>query len=257
MSEPIQPAVQLKNVALELGGREILRDITLDFPDRAFTVIFGPNGAGKTTLLKVLIGQLNPSSGTVRVLGRTVEESLPLIGYVPQRHAYRRDFPITVLKTVLMGRYGRLGWRRPGRDDLSKAEAALKTVGLDGFGNRYLADLSGGQLQRVLIARALAGEPRILLLDEASAAVDAGAKEGLFALLERLKQEMAVIFVTHDMSVISKGVDLVLCLDRRLISHGRPDEALSAHALECMYGSNVAAFAHCGAPHMHAEPHDE
>lgn len=250
--------VECKNLTVKLDRKVVLEDISVGFADKELSVIFGPNGAGKSTLLKVIIGQLHPDSGEILLLGQNVVRTRRYVGYVPQNIFSKRNFPITVLDLVLMGRYGHVGlFRRPKKADRDIALSALDQVGLASTANLNLSELSGGQRQRVYLARALAGEPRVLILDEATSGVDIGAKESLHELLIRLKQNMAVIFVTHDMSVVSLGVDNIVCLNRRLVSHGKPDEALNDEALKCMYGEHVSVFSHCSAPHIHVSPHDE
>lgn len=249
--------IELKNVTVELDSRLVLEDLDCEVGDKQLVVVFGPNGAGKTTLLRLLIGQLEPTRGQVLLLGKSVAQSKSEVGYVPQYFQNVASFPISALKAVLMGRFGRIGLlKRATRRDFEIARSALETVGLSDCENRVLGELSGGQRQRVFIARALAAEPKLLLLDEATSGVDVGAKESLYQLLARLKKQMTVLFVTHDMSVVSQDVDMVLCLDRRLVSHGKPEEALNQQALKAMYGAEVAFFAHCNFPHVHAHKHE-
>lgn len=255
----MSPVAEFKNVSVELGGRLALQDVSVAFEDKQFTVIFGPNGAGKTTLLKLLIGQLTPTTGSVTLFGGSVVANRHRIGYVPQDFFSKKSFPLSVRKAVLTGRYGhRIGWlKRPQNNDFAVVDEALNLVEIAHLAERPLEDLSGGELQRVFLARALAGEPGILLLDEAASGVDAGVKESLYDLLAKLKSKMAIIFVSHDMSVLSKGVDTLLCLDRKLVSHGRPDEALTDTALHSMYGEKIFAFSHCELPHVHVHGHVE
>lgn len=251
-------AVELHKVNLSIGGRKILEDITVSFQSTAFSVIFGPNGAGKTTLLRLLIGELKPDSGFIRILDCDPLDSLKEIGYVAQRIHQRRNFPLTVTKAVLTGRFGRLGlFRRPSTADYDRVRVALDEVGMGSFGKASLSDLSGGELQRVFIARALVGEPKILILDEATSGVDLGAKESLLELLNRLKKRMTIIFVSHDLSIVSQGVDQIICLNKRLVSHGKPEEALNDEAVRCMYGRDIALLSHCHTPHIHVDgPHE-
>lgn len=249
-------AIQCDNVSLRIEGREILSGVTVSIEERSLVVVFGPNGAGKTTLLKLFTGELEPTSGTVTLLGGAVKEMRHQVGYVPQHIPTGDTFPISVLDTVVMGRFAKLGlFRWPGAEDYKKAKEALATVGLEELHGETLGNLSGGQRQRVLLARALVSDPQVLLLDEATSGVDIGAKETLYEVMTRLKERMAVIFVTHDVSVVSKDVDQIVCLNRELVSHGPPDVALTAHALECMYGKGVAVFSHCDTPHVHVHKH--
>lgn len=250
-------AVTCENLSVEIAGRPVLSDINVSISHGELVLVFGPNGAGKTCFLRTLVGDLKPVTGKVEVFGKRAEKQLREIGYVPQAIAPRGAFPIRVEKVVMMGRLGRIGLFRPPRGvDRDICHAALAQVGLGGFGSAYLDDLSGGQRQRVYIARALAGEPKLLLLDEATSGVDIGVKESLMELLERLKQQLTIIFVTHDVSVVSTAVDQILCLNRTLVSHGKPAEALTADAMKCMYGENAALFSHCDLPHMHVHKHD-
>ena len=249
--------VECNQLSVSFEGTAVLENISLQIEEHKLAVVFGPNGAGKTTFLRVLLGELQPSSGSVKLFGGPITSNLKYVGYVPQGISARRNFPVNVMKAVMMGRLRHIGlWRRPSALDYAACSQALDNVGLAGFENKYWGELSGGQRQRVLIARALAGEPRMLLLDEATSGVDMGAKESLYDLLRRLKTEMTVVFVTHDISVVSKDVDLVVCLNKTLVSHGKPEEALTSQALSCMYGDRAALFAHCDISHVHVHKHD-
>lgn len=249
-------AIEINDVTVVLEGRTALKDISLAIPRNCFSVIFGPNGSGKTTLLRLILGEILPTSGTLEILGGAPEIARKKIGYVSQWVVHKRGFPLTAHKAVLLGRCGVVGmFRKFGVADHQKASEALETVGLSGFEGRYLDSLSGGELQRVFLARALASDPEILLLDEATSGVDIGARETLYELLGRLKSKMCVVFVSHDVSIISDAVDQLVCLNVNLVSHGKPKDALSAHALKCMYGDQVALLSHCGMPHYHLENH--
>lgn len=242
------PIVQLQDLSVQIRGELLLDSITIDIPFPSMALIFGPNGAGKSTLLKVLIGEINPSSGTVLVDGQNIANGKRCIGYVPQDLGALSKFAITVESAVAMGRYRR-GHNLYGHESRSersgRIEQALEEVGLPETRKKLLGELSFGQLQRVILARALVAEPKLLLLDEASSALDQGAREGIFDLLAKLKRRMTVVLVTHDMGAISNDVDLVMCLNKRLVSHGRPEQALTEEALQCMYGGNSQFFSHC------------
>ncbi len=250
--------IELKNITVSRDSRVLLDNISVSFESKTLNIIFGPNGAGKTTLLRVISGEIEPDKGTVSLFGSADRVGLKQLGFVAQGVFAKKDFPISVLNTVLMGRYGVLGlFKRPKKHDYDIAYSALEQVGMEAFANRYLGDLSGGERQRVFIARALAVEPKALILDEATSGVDAGARESLYSLLVRLKQQICVVFVTHDMSVVSREVDNVVCLNKVLVSHGKPEVALTDAALKCMYGNDVAMFTHCATPHMHVHKHGQ
>lgn len=249
-------AIECVEVSVAFDGRMALQDISFEVQEKELVIIFGPNGAGKTTLLRLLLGQLKPSKGRIKILGKSVAESLGHIGYVAQGVSAKRNFPIKAMKVVMMGRQARRGmFSRPNQADWDAVRQALADVGLHDIEQAYFNDLSGGQRQRLYIARALACEPQILFLDEATSGVDIGARESLYELLARLKQKMAVVFVTHDVGVVSKDVDKIICLNRTLVSHGKPEQALNDEALRCLYGERAAFFSHCGAPHVHVHKH--
>lgn len=245
-------AVHAHDLSVSFGERMVLENISVHIPEKTFTIIFGPNGAGKSTFLKVLTGEIEPTKGSIEVCGTSPVKARKEVGFVPQEILIRRDFPMTVFDAVLMGRYARCGFfKRPSQADRAIVQSVLETVELADKRDRQLRELSGGQLQRVFVARALVSEPKLLLLDEAISGVDVGVKESLYQLLIRLKQNLAVVFVTHDVSVVSREVDAIMCLNRTLVSHGTPQDALTEEAIRCMYGDDMALFSHCHAPHVH------
>lgn len=212
----------------------------------SFTALIGPNGAGKSTLLRILLGLLRPDRGEVRIFGAPAGDRSRPIGYVPQRVKLPAGFPLTVIEVVLMGRYGRLGpLRRPGAADRAIAAAALAQVGVSELARRRFSDLSGGQQQRALIARALAGEPRLLLLDEPTAGLDPAARARFYALVCDLQHGhgLTVLSASHDLEVVSEHVDRLVLLDRSVRADGPPAEVLASAALGRAY-----AFP---APHAH------
>ena len=249
--------ISLKEVSVKRAGRTLLDNINLEINANELSVIFGPNGAGKTTLLRVICGLLAPSCGSVTIAGKPPREGgARLLGYVPQGAAAERSFPISAIEAVLTGRYARIGViRRPNSADHAAARDALAQVGCTALADRNIGALSGGERQRIFLARALAAEPLALLLDEPLSGVDEGVREGMHELLLRLRQRCAVVLVTHDLSVVARGVDQVVCLNRSLVSHGRPEEALTPEALKCMYGEKVSLFTHCHTPHFHVAGH--
>jgi len=249
-----QELVRLKDIWVHYNGITALEGVSLTVDQGDFLGIIGPNGGGKTTLLRLILGLVTPSHGTVSVMGKAPEHSRRDIGYVPQHNLFDRSFPISVRETVLMGRYGRTGlFRRYRREDVARAEAALQTVGLLEHRDRQIGKLSGGEQQRVLIARALATEPKLLLLDEPTASVDSTAQTEFYELLEELKQRIAIIMVSHDIGAISIYVNKIACLNRQLVYHGSKE--ISAEVLEATYKCPVQLIAHGTVPHRVLKEH--
>ncbi|RLI08838.1 ABC transporter [Candidatus Bathyarchaeota archaeon] len=217
--------VQLEDVWVSLDGVTVLEGVSLTLHEREFVALIGPNGGGKTTLLRVILGLVKPYRGSVQVFGRPPEEGRRWIGYLPQYSAFDREFPVTVLDVVLMGRYRGL-LKAYTEEDVEAAMRALETVGMAEHIHRRIGHLSGGELQRVLLARALAREPRLLLLDEPMSNIDPEMRESLYRLLVKLKERMAILLVSHDIAAVSTYVEKVACLNRRLSYYGSREEVL-------------------------------
>lgn len=247
------PIVEAKNVSLTLGGRPILEDVTFTLEEGGFLGIIGPNGGGKTMLLRCITGLTKPTSGELRICGVSPEAARGQIGYVPQFGRFDRDFPIRVIDVVLMGRLAHVPpFRSFTKADATKAQEKLQKVGLDGYGLRPVAALSGGELQRVLIARALATEPKLLLLDEPTASLDTNVGRSFYELLDELSKEMTIILVSHDLGVVARYVRAIGCLNRKLHYHNSPE--LSHEALAEVYGCPIDLIAH-GHAHRVLEDH--
>ncbi len=247
------PALELDDVWLSFRGVPVLEGVTLTLDAGEYLAVLGPNGSGKTTLLKVILGLLEPDRGAVRVFGQPPAGARGRVGYVPQQARFDLDFPIRVIDVVLMGRLGRRGaFGRISRADRALAMDMLAKVDMGELADRQIGRLSGGQLQRVLIARALAQEPQLLLLDEPTASLDERIGRSIWELLEELSHELTVILVSHDIGAISKYVRSVACLNRRL--HYHPTKELTAEMLEATYGCPVDLLAH-GHPHRVLDPH--
>ncbi len=260
---PDVPAIEMRGVTVAYGDQVVLEDISLTVPQGAFWAVLGPNAAGKTTLLKVILGLLRPRRGWVRVLGHDPQERGPWrawLGYVPQHHAMAAvPFPLRAWDVVLMGRYARMGlWARPTARDRERVHWALEQVGLLHAARKPWKALSGGERQRVLLARALAAEPRLLLLDEPTAGVDVAATEQIYRLLHRLQHQhgVTVVVVSHDVGVVTRYAETVACIHRRLVAHGRPEAVLTQEALEQTYGCDMLFLHHGATPHMVLPSHD-
>jgi zinc transport system ATP-binding protein len=238
------PAVQVTNVDFAYNGAEkILAHVNLTIEPGEFVGVIGPNGGGKTTLLKLLMGFLTPQAGEIRILGNEPQKNRRIIGYVPQFNLFDRDFPITVRKAVLMGRLqGNNIFKRFSKEDMRIVVESLAKMEVDNLLDKPLKELSGGQLQRVMIARALACSPKILLLDEPTANVDIHAEKGLFELLQNLKGQVTVLVVSHDIGFISKYVERVACVNCQLFVHDTMD--LTPDALAKVYHIPVKAIHH-------------
>jgi zinc transport system ATP-binding protein len=245
--------VKLEDVWLYFDNMPVLEGINLSIKDLDFLGIIGPNGGGKTCLLKVILGLLKPSRGEITVFGHTPERGRKFVGYVPQYSLFDRDFPINVLDVVLMGRVGRMKrFRRYSEEDKKLAYDALRTVEMLDYRDSQIGQLSGGQQQRVFIARALVTEPKMLLLDEPMASVDSPMQTELYELFEKLRQQMAIVLVSHDISAVSIYVDKIACINRRLFYHDSKE--LTAEDLEDTYYCPVEIIAH-GVPHRVLKEH--
>jgi len=248
-------AIHIENLSVYYGQTPALTNICLDVEEGEYLGILGPNGGGKSTLLKAILGLVPVSSGTVRVFGDKPTENRAHIGYVPQFASMDRQFPITVLEVVLTGRMkrGTSPFFRYSGEDRTAAQKLLERVGLEELSGRRISDLSGGQFQKMLIARALAVDPSLLLLDEPTASVDALSREHIYSLLEELNKSMTIILVTHDLLAISSKVHRLACLNGNLIYHGEPE--LSQNIVNSLYGCPVDLLAH-GVPHRVLKEHE-
>lgn len=249
------PVLDLRNVSFAYRGQPVLEEVTLEVAAGDYLAILGPNGSGKTTLMKTILGLVHPQEGEVRVLGTDPAGARGRVGYVPQSVSFDLDFPIRVLDVVMMGRLAdRPLGARLGPEDRTAALEALERVELADLAGRPIGALSGGQLQRVLIARALALRPSLLLLDEPHAGLDERIGRSVWELLEELSPSVTIVLVSHDIGAISRYVRSVACLNRRL--HAHPTRDLTPEILEATYGCPVELLAH-GHPHRVLGPHED
>jgi len=251
----LNPVIDIHGLSFSYGSVPTLSGIDLQVTEGEFLGIVGPNAGGKSTLLKLILGLLKPQSGRIEVLGRTPCAASRLLGYVPQYPSFPRDFPISVEQVVQLGRLGLAGkgaqrdgkrhalW--PGRVSSADREAvrrALTEVEAGDIAKRQIGSLSGGQLQRVLLARALAGEPRILILDEPTANIDQRMEGEIFDLLEALNARLTILVVSHDVAFISRYVGRVACINRTLVCHNT--DAIDGNVIQDLYGEPVRMIAH-------------
>jgi zinc transport system ATP-binding protein len=278
-SETSVAAIDLDRVGHTFDGSSVatLSEISLRVESGERLGILGPNGAGKTTLVRIALGLLSPSGGAVQVFGRSPNEarSAGWIGYVPQRTGAELAFPLRARDVVAMPTtVGLRPWQRADARSRSAVSRALALTGCEGFANKPIGRISGGQLQRAMIARALAAEPRLLVLDEPTIGIDAAGQQQFAEMLSHVQEELGVtvVIVTHDLRTIAAGCDRVACLHRTLHAHVSPEGLTPAvlaevfrHEVEGIFGAvhvDAHRAAECDDPahdpsHNHAHTPDE
>ncbi len=234
-------SIEAHNLTATYGGGPVLWDVDFELPTGQIIGIVGPNGSGKTTLLKTIMGLVKPSSGYVRVFGKSLDEVRDQVGYVPQRQSVDWDFPVSVYDVVMMGRYRKQNLlRKMTTADKEIVLESIEKVGLSEFVHRQISQLSGGQQQRVFVARALAQKANLYLMDEPFVGVDASTEQAILALLNGLKDEgKTVVIIHHDLQTVSDHFDYLLLLNTRLIAKGTPDEVLTKENLSNAYGGKL------------------
>lgn len=253
-------SVDLRDVSFTYPGAETsaLDRVSLRVEPGERLGILGPNGGGKSTLLKLVLGLLKPSTGSISVAAMPPADARrrALIGYVPQRPEAELALPVSVREMVALA----ITWRRnpllpPSKHDRDRVESVLRLVGAEAFADRAVGRLSGGQLQRAMIARAVAPGPRILILDEPTVGIDAAGQQMFADLMARVHRELGLtlLVVSHDLRAIAAGCDRVACLARRLHSHGSP-AGLTPQVLAEVFSHDVAGIAGFGGLHLHAHP---
>lgn len=247
-AEPAPWAISFESVAVRVGDVAILDGVDAKIPAGGCTAIVGPNGAGKTTLIMCLLGEM-PYSGFIRLApGRS--GSSPVIGYVPQRLDFDRGMPLTVLEFLAAGFQRRPFWFGVKRSFRKRAAELLESVGCEGLQERRLGALSGGELQRVLLALALEQRPDILILDEPAAGIDLKGDQICCSLLSRFRQERGFtqLMVSHDLSTVAAHATNVICLNKKVCASGPVKETLTPHVLAATFGL------HMGIPESGALP---
>lgn len=255
ISDTESTAVRINNLSVNYGQIPALTGICLDVKEGEFLGIIGPNGGGKSTLLKSLLGLVPASEGSISLYDSTPKKNRGYVGYVPQISSVDKQFPITLYEVVLSGCLEpKLSlFKSYKSSEKALALKLLEKVGLADLANRQVSQLSGGEFQKMLIARALATKPRLLLLDEPTASVDASSREHIFTLLEELNREMTIIMVTHDLLAVSSQVSRLACLNKTLIYHGEPQ--INNSIVSSLYGCPVDLIAH-GVPHRVLREHE-
>jgi manganese/iron transport system ATP-binding protein len=233
--------LELENVTVAYNGRPALQEVSFQVPHGAQVAVVGANGAGKSTLFKALVGLLPVRGGRILIHGQPLGSHHDCVAYVPQREDVEWRFPVTVEDVVMMGRFRRQGWlKRASQQDRAAVGSSLAQMGIASLAKRSIGELSGGQQQRAFLARALAQEPHILLMDEPFTGVDIATQEATLDLLVQLKTKQVTIMIsTHDLNLAARHFDLVLLLHRRVVAFGAPAEVLTTQALSDAFGGQV------------------
>jgi manganese/iron transport system ATP-binding protein len=233
--------VWLSDVSAGYGDRVALEDVSLAIEAGTLLAVVGPNGAGKSTLLKVMAGLLRPWRGRVELLGAAPGREARRVAYVPQAETVDWQFPVTVQDVVMMGRYPLLGvLSRPGEHDRQHVDEALAKVGMSDHRHRQIGALSGGQRRRVFLARALAADPAVYLLDEPVTGIDATTQEDLMDILEaEARRGRTVVATTHDLACAAQRFQRVAMINRRVVAHGPASLVLDSSLLARTYGGHL------------------
>jgi ABC-type Mn2+/Zn2+ transport system ATPase subunit len=237
----LTPAVLVENMRAGYPGRSVLEDVSFRIGPGELVAVVGPNGSGKSTLLKVLAGLLRSTAGTVTLLGEPPGR-LPLqVAYLPQAEAVDWTFPVSVRDVVLMGRYRRAGWLRPtNRGDAASAERALEMVGMRNLADRQIGELSGGQQRRAFLARSLAQDPAVYLLDEPVTGVDPTTEDDLMAILASERgRGKTVLASTHDLGGVAEHFTRLISLNRTVVADGPASLVRDGEVLRATYGGHL------------------
>ena len=232
--------IEVEDLSVSYYGRSVFKDVSFKIEPGEIVAILGPNGSGKSTLMKTILGLIKQNHGKVRIHGKRVSESYGTIGYVPQRYQPHPHIPMTVREFINLA--------RPHRTPPSRIKEVLAEVGLHpvNIAKKQLAELSGGQLQRVLIARAILNDPDILFLDEPASGIDVAGEQTLFEILKHLNKDhnTTIMMISHEVNMIAKHVTHVICLNERLICAGPPSKALKKSVIKELYGEHYEHHDH-------------
>lgn len=246
-----RPLIELKGVSFSYQNqREVISNVNLSVHQSDFLGIIGPNGGGKTTLLQIIVGLLQPTKGTIGLFGKPGIDSdrRKRIGYVSQKSThFDSNFPITIQEVVEMGRYARVGLlHRLKKEDYEKVETAMDDVDIRKYKNQRISTLSGGLQQRVFIAKALAGDSEILLLDEPTVGVDIAAQQSFYELLHHLHTDLhkTIVLVSHDIETIAKETTRIACVNKTVICDDNPKEFMKGEGLHHLYGEGLRFITH-------------
>lgn len=247
-------AIEISDIDVYYGEVRALKNVSITMNSGDYLAIMGPNGGGKSTFLKSILGLISIYKGYIKIFGKKGRENLHLIGYVPQISDVDKDFPITLIEAVLLGtqKTGLSWFHRYRKEDIENAKEFIEMVGLNGMEKRRISQLSGGEFQKMLIARALITKPRILILDEPTASVDVKSSRDIYDLLGKLNKDITILLATHNVLAISPYVKDLACLNETLVYHGEP--SLTEDIVNKMYGCPVELVAH-GVPHRVLKDH--
>lgn len=234
------PVLSVKDLTVAYDGKPVLENISGEIKKGSLTAIIGPNGAGKTTFLKAIMGLLKPLSGEV-TFGFEDKERKTKIAYVPQTGSTDRDFPVTVFDVALMGRYPHLGcFKRPKKKDGEIAFEMLKKVGMEKYVHRQIGTLSGGQEQRVFLARALAQQAKLYFLDEPFKGVDAATEKVIVEMLREIREQGGtVVVVHHDLNTVKKYFDSVIMINKTLVCWGDTESCFNEKTVSKTFKTDI------------------
>ncbi len=235
----------MRDVSVGYGSGFGLSGISFEVEPGAIVGLIGPNGSGKSTLLKAIAGVLKPSRGEILLGDSSLRAAARQVAFVPQREEVNWDFPVTALDVVLMGRFRTAGWlRRPGKQDRDDAAAALGRLGLGGMEQRHISQFSGGQQQRIFLARAMVQRPSLVLLDEPFTGIDAENRAVFHGAIQDFAASgVIVLMATHDLDEVSATCSHVCCLNRRLVAFGPTVTTYTPETMRATFGGQIAVFA--------------
>ncbi|MCU4154770.1 metal ABC transporter ATP-binding protein [Carboxylicivirga sp. A043] len=244
----MQPLIQLNNISAAYDNNVVLSHVNLEVNPSDFIGIIGPNGGGKTTLLKIILNLIKPISGEL------LKAKSLNVGYLPQVNTIDKQFPITIKDVILSGNYAtNQWWKKPGKELQHKVSELLEFIGLENSHNESIGELSGGQMQRVFLCRALISNPNLLILDEPNTYVDKSFEANLYKLLSELNDDMAILLVSHDVGTISSMVKTIACVNGGL--HYHPSNKITNEVLQS-YNCPIELISHGHVPHRVLKHHD-